>query len=320
MGSNVSLLRPFVFLSRLIRSRRRRAAENTENANDPVVTEEPEEKVEETDVPAAKQETAEVQKTEIKYNTSCKKLDLTGYVMLDHDMLYEALSMHKEPSTLQELTIKNKPKILSLPILIGRFENLVSLSLENNGLNDLPWSMLYLTSLEKLDLSRNKFQHIPKIVGYLVELRELNFRNNSLVTLPTELLKLVKLKKLDLTDNDKLKGFTKEECKKGVKTIFEIIKKRQNRTDVWANSKPWIGFDSDTPNWFSVPTLHEIAVTSILAHKVNFLMFNSVPPVLKSFLSERAQEYNSRIQVAKCSNCKHFYSSKEMFDNHMCQP
>ena len=142
---------------------------------------------------------------------------------------------------------------------------------------------------------------------------------NCLRTIPNQLLNLEKLQKLDLTDNDTLKGISPEELKKGVSTIFKIIRKRQDRSDMWANSTPWIGYRANVTYGSSTLTLHEIAVMSILSHKVNFLVFDTVPPKLKTMLTERADEYRNRIKVAKCSKCKYFYSSKEMLENHMCQ-
>ena len=104
-----------------------------------------------------------------------------------------------------------------------------------------------------------------------------------------------------------------------MKEIFEIIRKRQGRSDLWANSTPWVGCEDGVTYGTTAQTLHELAVMSILSHKVNFLFFDTVPPKLKTMLTERSEEYQNRIKVAKCSKCKYFYSSKEMFENHICQ-
>lgn len=265
------------------------------------------------------EEIIDVSSIEITFNSSSKKLDFTSQHVLNDELFYKALSMHENPTALQDFTLKNKRKITAIPVTIGHFDNLALLNLSNNGLSDLPWSVLYLCKLEMLDLSQNCFQHIPRIIGYLKELQELSFRQNFLRAIPNELLKLKKLQKLDITENNTLKGITAEQPNKGVKTIFEILRKRQDRNDLWASSTPWIGYKEGVTYGSSTLTLHEIAILSILSHKVNFLLFDNVPPKLKTMLTERAEEYRNRIKVGKCSKCKYFYSSKEMFENHMCQ-
>ncbi len=264
-------------------------------------------------------------KKEIQFNTSCRKLDLSAraHNALDAEQLGETLLRHDNPPGLHELTVRSKPRLETLPVVIGRFENLVTLTLSNNSLKDLPWSMLYLKNLQKLDLSRNQFQHIPRIIGYLVALRELNMTRNCLLTIPNEILKLEKLEKLDLSENKNLKGFTSGpfKNKKEVDSVFQIVRQRRLRSDLWCESRPWAGHDvsGGIPRQKSFVTLHELAVTSILTHHVDFLVFETVPPRIKTFLTEKAEEHRSRIRVAKCSSCKHFYSSKEMFENHVCQ-
>ena len=314
MGVEISLLRPVVLLRRFFgRNRRTSLRHRTENTHDADIKEDTADSVEEND------EFVAVDSIEIKYKSSNKKLDLTSQHVINDDLFYKALSMHENPTILQEFTLKYKTKVLSIPVIIGQFDNLVILNLSNNGLADLPWSMLYLGKLEKLDLSRNFFEHIPRIIGYLRELRILDFRKNCLLTIPNDLLKLQKLHTLDLAENPKLRGITPEHIKKGVKEIFEIIRKRQGRSDLWANSTPWVGRADGVTSGNTAQTLHELAVMSILSHKVNFLFFDTVPPKLKTMLTERSEEYQNRIKVAKCSKCKYFYSSKEMFENHICQ-
>ena len=314
MGVEISLFRPVVFLRRFFgRNRQTSLRRRTENTDDTDVKEDT------VDIVEVNDEVVEVDNVEIKYKSSNTKLDLTSQYMVNDDLFCKALSMHENPTIVRTFTLKNKTKVLSIPVIIGQFDNLVILNLSNNGLTDLPWSMLYLGKLEKLDLSRNFFEHIPRIIGYLRELRNLNFRRNCLLTVPNELLKLEKLQTLDLAENPKLRYITPEQIKKGVKEIFEIIRKRQGRSDLWVNSTPWVGCEDGVTYGNTAETLHELAVMSILNHKVNFLFFDTVPPKLKTMLTERAEEYRNRIKVAKCSKCKYFYSSKEMFENHICQ-
>ena len=197
-------LRRFFGINRRTSLRRR-----TDNTHDADIKDDTPNSFEEND------EVVDIDSIEIKYNSSSKKLDLISQYVISDDLLYKALSMHENPTILQEFTLRNKRKVLSIPVIIGQFDNLVILNLSNNGLTDLPWSMLYLGKLEKLDLSRNFFEHIPRIIGYLRELRNLNFRKNCLRTIPNDLLKLEKLQTLDLAENSKLRGITPEHIKKG---------------------------------------------------------------------------------------------------------
>ncbi len=260
----------------------------------------------------------EIGDIKINYNNSDKKLDLSSQPITVDEHFYQALSIHKNPSNVKELHLCRKPKICNIPLLIGQFENLVVLDLHDNGLIDIPWSFVYLHKLEKLDLSFNCLKYIPKIICYLQNLKVLNLKQNYLVAIPTELLQLEKLQKLDLTNNKYLGGITPEQTEKGVTAIFEILKKRQGRTDLWANSKPWLGYGASPVYLSSVPSLHELAVDSIIANKIDFLVFTNVPPRLKTYLTKSYEDHRNRIKVAKCSQCSYFYSSKELFDNHDC--
>ncbi|WP_372364718.1 leucine-rich repeat domain-containing protein [Candidatus Uabimicrobium sp. HlEnr_7] len=65
-----------------------------------------------------------------------------------------------------------------------------------------PEKIFELSSLQKLNLSRNKIQTIPKNIKKLRNLREFSISSNNLRTLPEEIYKLTSLKSLDMSRNN----------------------------------------------------------------------------------------------------------------------
>ena len=73
--------------------------------------------------------------------------------------------------------------------------------LDDNALTELPASVLELTHLEKLRLSRNKVGSIPPQVRMLQALTELALDNNELVELPVTVGDLPELRYLNVRQN-----------------------------------------------------------------------------------------------------------------------
>jgi hypothetical protein len=84
-----------------------------------------------------------------------------------------------------------------------------SLSLFDNGLLTIPLEIYNFTDLIKLDLSFNELTYIPKEIGNLTKLVELDISCNNLTEIPIEICNLKNLVNLWITDN-KLTELPKE--------------------------------------------------------------------------------------------------------------
>ena len=82
---------------------------------------------------------------------------------------------------------------VALPPL-KNLENLVSLNLNNNHLEEVPSHLLLLTKLQNLLLSGNELRHLPDTISYLEDLRYLDISNNMITDFPKSLKKMQGLK------------------------------------------------------------------------------------------------------------------------------
>ena len=99
------------------------------------------------------------------------------------------------------LQIERYYRLTSLPNNIRNLENLKSLILNNNSLNELPESIGELGNLQVLSLNYNRLTRLPESIGELGNLRELNLVDNQLTELPESIGKLGNLWKLNLNHN-----------------------------------------------------------------------------------------------------------------------
>lgn len=89
------------------------------------------------------------------------------------------------------------------PVLPANFFRLKKLKVAiiHANLSDLPQEFAYLTSLEIIHFTNNKFRKLPSVFSKLVNLEKLYLPQNELTTLPSEIGTLKKLKYLDLKHN-----------------------------------------------------------------------------------------------------------------------
>ena len=107
--------------------------------------------------------------------------------------------------------------LTELPVEIGKFTNLKSLSIDNTLIREIPASLAELANLEYLSISysdsyfelaypstgsvRALLTKLPSQIGQLAHLRELRLSLNSIKNVPSEIGDLKSLRKLDLSGN-----------------------------------------------------------------------------------------------------------------------
>lgn len=101
--------------------------------------------------------------------------------------------------TLQRLSV-SATGLAELPDIFGGLTALRSLVARDNALSALPPS-LAKTSLETLDLTRNRFTEVPALLQRLPELRAVSFDRNALAAVPEWLGALTTLEELYLSSN-----------------------------------------------------------------------------------------------------------------------
>ncbi|KAM5576643.1 hypothetical protein ABKV19_007476 [Rosa sericea] len=112
----------------------------------------------------------------------------------------------------QSISFMEKLKVLSfcgckglqLPNRFSQLSFLTSLNLRRCGLAEITVlaSLCGLSSLQKLDLSGNKFVSIPSEISRLSSLKQLNLSRNDLVSIPDAIGGLSSLQRLNLSMND----------------------------------------------------------------------------------------------------------------------
>uniref|UniRef100_A0A2C9JDS5 Uncharacterized protein n=1 Tax=Biomphalaria glabrata TaxID=6526 RepID=A0A2C9JDS5_BIOGL len=209
---------------------------------------------------------------------------------------------------------------LQLPVNIGRFVNLYSLTISGCGLTSLPWSIIYLKSLVNLDLSYNKLMTLPNYFGSLSSLEHLNLEGNKLIVLPTSLIELTNLKTLNLAKNDNLMGPSYSVCMQGIEAVMKNLSMRSSRKNMWANSKMFYDATDSTANGSEeIPTLVTLCINIIHQSGQDFMLPALVPSDLNQILQEKLEEKRKSLSVAKCSTCHAFFSNATAFESHVCK-
>lgn len=95
----------------------------------------------------------------------------------------------------------------------------------------------------------------------------------------------------------------------------------QCRYDLFENAKPYYGSPILGADGARVPTLFVLCTHTVMAKGVPFAKVETLPPLLKSKLEYyRRYEVYKGPKVMKCSVCGKFYTTKEKFQAHSCEP
>ncbi|XP_030042144.1 leucine-rich repeat-containing protein 47 [Microcaecilia unicolor] len=105
-------------------------------------------------------------------------------------------------SLLNYLEVSRCPSLRVLPAELALLQQLHSLVLRRNGLQQLHPGLGGLCSLRLLDLSGNRLRDLPVELGELKELATLNLSGNRLQALPLELRRCAKLALLNVSGNE----------------------------------------------------------------------------------------------------------------------
>ena len=256
---------------------------------------------------------------DIQITTGARHLNLSSQPV-DNDLFAITLQAHQQPDNVEKLSLVGKHSVTHIPVQIGNYVNLETVILSNNHIEVVPWAIVYLAKLKILDLSYNKLKELPRTIGSVTKLEDLNLEGNLLTRLPTELLDLKFLRKLNVSKNFKLFPSQRASMATDIKAILKLLEMRSKRKDVWEGCTPWMAtlISEPSASHVAVPNLHEICVSCIMKYSVDFLSPKFVPPVLKSTLTEVEENYKNGINLAKCSNCNKYFSTKETFERHLC--
>lgn len=99
---------------------------------------------------------------------------------------------------LQQLLIKNSGYFYEIPNEIVQLEQLRSLEINGESLDQISENISYLNNLETLNLNYNKLTELPETLEELTELKHLGLLRNKLSKFPEAVLKLPKLTELFL--------------------------------------------------------------------------------------------------------------------------
>ena len=102
--------------------------------------------------------------------------------------------------TLTSLSL-NSNGLVELPVAMGKLRHLRKLRMEGNLLRELPAPILALTRLEELGLACNQLTGLPEGIGNLSRLTELWLVSNEISYLPQSIGTLTRLRKLELSAN-----------------------------------------------------------------------------------------------------------------------
>lgn len=133
-------------------------------------------------------------------DSSTKTLDLS-YLMLDTQLLNDHFTNTKNPENVDTLLL-HQNRLNNIPQMIVRFTNLNSLDISNCGLHRLP-DFLGDCPLTCLVAKHNNLTNdsLPKNFQNLSRLRELNLSGNRLTNFPMQILDLTEIKYLYLGGN-----------------------------------------------------------------------------------------------------------------------
>ena len=247
-----------------------------------------------------------------------QKIEFAGAPLRNEDELEKLFRMHQAPLEVKQVTVTKCYFLKTVPNYIAAFACVTSLNLHDNSIDRLPWSIVMLKHLIVLDLSYNLLTELPKTMGYLSSLEVLNLKANHLKQLPTELLKLEKLKECDVSMNKQLESPPLQICLLGMAEMRKALITRLTRKNLWDRATPW--FQYNALHKINMKSLLELCIDTVIACKVDFLGLITVPPIVKSHLTERTLQQEQMIQVCKCNVCRTYFSTKVKFDNHICVP
>jgi hypothetical protein len=219
--------------------------------------------------------------------------------------IIETLKSHPNPKEIEMIQIQHRFKLLSLPNDIGYFKNVCTLMLSDNALTELPWSLVYLKELSVLDISYNMFRTFPHVITYLKKLRSLNISGNENIRgIPDSILQLENLETLEMGGIPKLHPDILALEGKGVKHIFEKLRSRCSRNNLWKE-----GY---------VPSLMYLCMETIIQTQVDYVNLEVIPTRMKSYINQTDEDYSKNVNVGKCSRCKKYFSTTAYFDQHLC--
>jgi Leucine-rich repeat (LRR) protein len=122
----------------------------------------------------------------------------------------------------------------------------VFLCLQSHELCEIPSEVLTLSSLQKLDLSRNKLGSLPPAISSLVSLTHLNISRNNIRAIPSELGQLYQLLELNALSNQiRPTGLPLAELAAGL-TALRVLDLQYNSKlkaaahDSIATALPWV--------------------------------------------------------------------------------
>lgn len=109
--------------------------------------------------------------------------------------------VHPEASVLTNLKVLDisENQIPSLPF--DKMENLTSLNIADNKIEEISPGMLQSKYLSNLDISKNKISLFPESISAAVDLKHLNISSNRIQLIPSDVFMLTELINLNIRDN-----------------------------------------------------------------------------------------------------------------------
>lgn len=144
-----------------------------------------------------------IQKIRECFVSKSKDLDLSGCFLTGIPSILGKFN-HIEKLSLNENNLKE------LPPEICNLTKLKCLNLNNNYMRVLPQEMNKLSHLQKLGLEGNQLLSLPESIGNLEELEELSVKGCPMRTLPSSLSQLKNLKDIYVNDGTDVKDVPRE--------------------------------------------------------------------------------------------------------------
>ncbi|KAF6744886.1 adenylate cyclase [Ephemerocybe angulata] len=117
------------------------------------------------------------------------------------------MAMQKVPQSVRHATSLHRLDLSSNRIgdledaFLDQITGLMSLKLQNNKLNSLPWHFGRLRCINSLNISNNKFSQFPLVVTQMPNLLDLDISFNTITELPEEIGQLKTLNRLSILGN-----------------------------------------------------------------------------------------------------------------------